>query len=652
MKISGKKSFILILVASILLFFLSYLIGNAIFQNKSYNFMVKYTSNDNIASDDVILVVIDDKSLTELGRWPWKRDRTIQIFDYLEYYTDAKVIAYDAVVMAPDFENPESDRYFFNNVGKYNKLIAGVGFMSENFGDNINEAEYNALLTEKNNIKVIDKRRKKQNKENFYKSFTPFLKEYFKNIKLLGSVNTYQDQDGYIRRIDQLVDYNGSLYPSLGLISYSKYTGINEFTIDNEYITAKNDKYKLKIPVKSDSGIVFSYISFYKTLDGMYSHKKVSASDVIKSLESIKKGEKPILDPAIFKDKAVFVGANANAQALFDIKRTPISDTFAGVDIQATNFNNLIDNVFYTTSSPYYDFAIVLFAFLLVMVFVSLLPVSTALLCASCAMLLYFVFAFIMYDNRFAIGLIMPEIFMVFAIGCGYSYKYLIEGRKKEKIQTAMSKYISKDVMQNVVQNIDSIKLGGKRAEVTVLFADIRGFTSISEQLSPVEVTKILNEYFSELVPIIEQHKGILNKFMGDAILAIFGEPIKNENHPIDAVKCANKMLKKVKLLQEKWLNEGKPKIEIGIGIATGEAFVGNIGSEERLEYTVIGDTVNTASRIENYNKVYRTNFLISEETYLKVQKYVDVIKIREVSIRGKAKKINIYEVLRILDNN
>lgn len=614
--------------------------------------MVKYTSNDNIASDDVILVVIDDKSLTELGRWPWKRDRTIQIFDYLEYYTDAKVIAYDAVVMAPDFENPESDRYFFNNVGKYNKLIAGVGFMSENFGDNINEAEYNALLIEKNNIKVIDKRRKKQNKENFYKSFTPFLKEYFKNIKLLGSVNTYQDQDGYIRRIDQLVDYNGSLYPSLGLISYSKYTGINEFTIDDEYITAKNDKYKLKIPVKSDSGIVFSYISFYKTLDGMYSHKKVSASDVIKSLESIKKGEKPILDPAIFKDKAVFVGANANAQALFDIKRTPISDTFAGVDIQATNFNNLIDNVFYTTSSPYYDFAIVLFAFLLVMVFVSLLPVSTALLCASCAMLLYFVFAFIMYDNRFAIGLIMPEIFMVFAIGCGYSYKYLIEGRKKEKIQTAMSKYISKDVMQNVVQNIDSIKLGGKRAEVTVLFADIRGFTSISEQLSPVEVTKILNEYFSELVPIIEQHKGILNKFMGDAILAIFGEPIKNENHPIDAVKCANKMLKKVKLLQEKWLNEGKPKIEIGIGIATGEAFVGNIGSEERLEYTVIGDTVNTASRIENYNKVYRTNFLISEETYLKVQKYVDVIKIREVSIRGKAKKINIYEVLRILDNN
>ncbi len=652
MEISGKKSFALIFVASILLFFLSYLIGNAIFQNKSYNFMVKYTSNDNIASDDVILVVIDDKSLTELGRWPWKRNRTIQIFDYLEYYTDAKVIAYDAVVMAPDFENPKSDKYFFDNVHKYDKLIAGIGFMNENFGDNIDAAEYNAILTEKSNLKIIDKRRKKQKGENFYKSFTPFLKDYFKNIKLLGSVNTYQDQDGYIRRIDQLVEYNNALYPSLGLIAYSKFTGINEFVLDDEYIRAKNDKYKLKIPIKTDSGIVFSYISFYKTKDGMYSHKKISASDVIKSLENIQQGKKPVLDAEIFKDKAVFVGANANAQALFDIKRTPISDTFAGVDIQATNFNNLIDNKFFTTSSVYYDFAIVVFAFLSVMVFVSVLPVSTALLCASCAMLLYFVFSFIMYDNRIAIGLIMPEIFMLFAIGCGYSFKYLVEGKKKEKIQTAMSKYISKDVMKNVVQNIDSIKLGGKRAEVTVLFADIRGFTSISEKLSPVEVTKILNEYFSELVPIIEQYNGILNKFMGDAILAIFGEPIKNENHPINAVKCANKMLKKVRLLQEKWLNEGKPKIEIGIGIATGDVFIGNIGSEERLEYTVIGDTVNTASRIENYNKVYRTNFLISEETYLKVQKYVDVIKIREVSIRGKAKKINIYEVLRILDDN
>ncbi len=650
MEISGKKSLLLIIITAVVLFFLSYSIGDAIFQNKSYNFMVKYTSADNIPSDDIVLVVIDNKSLNELGRWPWRRDRMLDVFDYFEYYTQAKVVAYDAVIMAPDLENPKADKRFFDNIKKYNKLIAGIGFIDKEF-DNLSIKEnYDRLLPLKSDIKITDFRSEKNKSHSLYKSFTPFLYNYYKNIKYLGSVNTYQDSDGYIRRIDQLVDYKGKLYPSLGLLAYSKYTGIKDFVLSDEYIKGENEHYKLKIPVKNDSGVVYSYISFYKTPDGIYSHKTVSASDVIKSVEQIRKGQKPILRPELFKNKAVFVGASAQAQALYDLKRTPVSNTFAGVDIQATNLNNMLDNNFITKSSILYDFFVVLFMFLAASAFVFVLPVSTALLCISSAMLLYFIFTFFMYDNRVAVGLIMPEVFMLIAIGFGYSLRYLIEGKKKEKIQSAMSKYISKDVMQNVVENIDSIKLGGKRAEVTVLFADIRGFTGISEKLSAVEVTKILNEYFSALVPIIEQHKGILNKFMGDAVLAIFGEPIKNENHPIDAVRCADKMLKKVRALQDKWILEGKPRIEIGIGISTGEVFIGNIGTETRLEYTVIGDTVNTASRIENYNKVYRTNFLISEETYLKVQKYVDVIKIREVSIRGKSKKINIYEVLRIFD--
>ena len=244
----------------------------------------------------------------------------------------------------------------------------------------------------------------------------------------------------------------------------------------------------------------------------------------------------------------------------------------------------------------------------------------------------------------------MPEVFVIVSIACAYSYRYLIEDNKKAKIQKAMGKYLSYDVMQNVVENIDNISLGGKRANITVLFADIRNFTSISESMDADSVSKILNEYFSALVPIIEEHNGVLNKFMGDAVLAIFGEPKKSNNHALDAVKCADKMLKKVKYLQDKWLEEGKPRIEIGIGISTGEAFIGNIGSQERLEYTVIGDTVNTASRIENYNKVYRTNFLISESTYDKVKDFVDVITIKNVVIRGKANKINLYEVIRLVD--
>jgi len=649
MEISHKKSLILLTVASVVVFFLVYLIGYTIFQYKSYNFMMKQTSVNKVASDDIILVVIDNKSLVKLGRWPWKRTRFLEIFDYLENYTECKAYGFDAIIIAPDTDHPEIDREFSNKIGEYKKLIAGVGFMYDDFKEEANKEFYNEILPSKHNIKFIDKRSEKYRVNSKYNSFTPFLKEYFYNVNNLGSVNTRQDADGYIRKVDQIIQYNGELYPSLALFMYSKVTGIDEFTLTDKYIIGQKGKYTLKMPISNDKGAAYSNIAYYRTDDGVYSHKEISASDVIESLKNIKEGHEPVIDPEIFKDKIVFVGSNANSQALADVKRTPVSDTFAGLDIQATNFNNIYKNEFFTEVSPIYDFVVILTVFLLVLLLICTLPIPVALMCTSLVMFLYFIFTFIMYDNRIGVGLILPEVFILIAIGFGYSYRYLVEGRKKEKIQSAMGKYISKDVMQNVVSNIDSVKLGGKRACVTVLFADIRGFTSISEQLSAEEVTNILNEYFSAIAPIIEKHNGILNKFMGDAILAVFGEPIKNENHAIDAVRCADCILKKVRQLQSKWLNEGKPKIEIGVGISTGEAFVGNIGSEERLEYTVIGDTVNTASRIENYNKVYKTKFLISEETFLRVQKYVDVIKIREVSIRGKAKKINIYEVLRIM---
>jgi len=211
-----------------------------------------------------------------------------------------------------------------------------------------------------------------------------------------------------------------------------------------------------------------------------------------------------------------------------------------------------------------------------------------------------------------------------------------------------MGKYMSQDVMKHVIRDIDNLGLGGKRAIVSVLFSDIRGFTSMSEQMTPQEVSEILNEYFTEMEPIITNYNGVINKFIGDAVMAIFGEPIQDKNHAENAVKCACAMLQKVRELQIKWAKEGKPKIEIGVGIATGEVFVGNIGSINRMEYTVIGDTVNLASRLESYNKIYKTKLLISPATYDEVKNIVDVIKISDVEIRGKANKMNIYEVLKI----
>ncbi|MBQ4647108.1 MAG: adenylate/guanylate cyclase domain-containing protein [Candidatus Gastranaerophilales bacterium] len=619
-------------------------------QLKSYNIMSKLTLNNKTPSNEVLLVAIDDKSLHEIGRWPWKREYYLEIFDYFENYTNAKLMGYDGLIMAPDSEHPQSDKKFFNSIGKFKKLIAGVAFSYADFEKGIDKNYYNNLLKTKSDIKIIDKRSKKYKEKSNFKSFTVLQKDYFNNINALGAVNMPEDTDGYIRRADQITNYEGYFFPSMAFNLYSKYTGIKEFLLTDKYIYGFSDKYTLKIPTETRFGAISNYVSFYKTSDGVYSHQKYSASDIIKSYRAIKKGEKPILDSALFDNKVIFIGANAQAQALADIKRTPISEVFSGLDIQATNFDNLLTNNFFRMTSPLYNFVICTLMFVLIFILVSTMPIVTAMLSSVCIMFAYLFFAMFMYYHKIALSLILPEMFVVVAIACAYSYRYLIEGNKKEKFQKAMGKYLSREVMQNVVENIDNIQLGGKRADITVLFADIRNFTSISENMDAGSVTSILNEYFSALVPIIEEYGGVLNKFMGDAVLAIFGEPKKDENHALVAVKCASKMLKKVKHLQDKWIDEGKPKIEIGIGISSGEAFIGNIGSQDRLEYTVIGDTVNTASRIENYNKVYKTNFLISEETYKRVKNKVDVITINNVMIRGKASRMTIYEVIRLVN--
>ncbi|MBQ8634856.1 adenylate/guanylate cyclase domain-containing protein [bacterium] len=649
MEFKQKNTKFLFLVFAFI-FLVVYALTSNFLQLKSYNIMNKITVNNRLASDDVLLVVIDDKSLHEIGRWPWKREYYLEIFDYFENYTNAKFMGYDGLIMAPDLEHPQSDKKFFNSIGKFSKLTAGVAFSYSEFEKGIDGKYYDDLLKTKTDIKVIDKRSKKYKEQSEFKSFTVLQKQYFNNIKALGSVNVPEDVDGYIRKASQFYDYKGFLFPSLAFEMYSKYTGIKEFILTDKYVYGFSQNHTLKIPSESQKGFITNYISYYKTSDGVYSHKKYSASDIIKSYRAIKKGEKPLLDSSEFDNKVIFIGANANAQALADVGRTPVSENFSGLDIQATNFDNLINNNFFRTTSSAYNFLTCVLIFILIFMLVNAMPIVSALLSSVCIMFAYLFFAMFMYYNKLALSLILPELFVIVAIACAYSYRYLIEDNKKVKIQKAMGKYLSHEVMQNVVENIDNIALGGKRADITVLFADIRNFTSISENMDAGSVTMILNEYFSALVPIIEEHNGVLNKFMGDAVLAIFGEPKKNDNHALDAVKCAYKMLKKVKYLQDKWMDEGKPKIEIGIGISSGEAFIGNIGSQDRLEYTVIGDTVNTASRIENYNKVYKTNFLISEETYKRVKEKVDVITINNVMIRGKASRMTIYEVIRLVD--
>lgn len=652
-KLKSKLFFINSFLIHILLSIVVILVSWQIFEPNAYNFMIKNFSARKAGSQDIVVIVIDDKSIAH-HRWPWKRELYGEIFEYLNTYGKPKIIGYDAILSTLDDENPQSDKNFFNTLKKINNVVVGFSPLVEKYPPEIDGELYSKNFTKKFQVHINDYRKSAYPSK--YQSISRFPEPYFNAVKFSGSVNTTQDpSNGYLLIADQIVSVQKNRYPSLALRMYMLMNNANELSVYPKGAMDANkiviDKTGLAIPSFDSPNAIYSYTHFYKTLDNSeYSHKKYSAIDLITSLEEIKAGKKPTIDPAVFKDKIVFVGANAKAAALGleDALPTPILQKHPGVDIQATNLDNLINNQFIRQSSFGVDLLIILIFSIATFAIISRFSFFKSLGILITLAFGYMGISALCFINDIAVNVITPLAIQLITMIFAYSYSFILEGKNKEKIKNAMGRYLSQDIMKNVVKNIDDIKLGGKRANVTVLFADIRGFTSMSERMTAEEVSVILNEYFTEIEPIITKYNGVINKFIGDAVMAIFGDPIQDLKHPENAVRCAYEMLKKVEQLQDKWLMEGKPKIEIGIGINTGEAFVGNIGSEKRLEYTVIGDTVNLASRIESYNKVYRTNFLISSSTYSYVSTIADVIKISEVQIRGKAKKMDIYEVLRI----
>ena len=392
-----------------------------------------------------------------------------------------------------------------------------------------------------------------------------------------------------------------------------------------------------------------------KVMKSIKRQEKVDASAFSCELMSIgdvfeKQGKKPVVDPSIFDGKIIVIGANVPAgTGLNDNKNTPIVSNHPGVDIQATAIDNIIHNDFLNIIPDGINLLITLLGMLIVYGIIRMYDLFRSITFSIAIIASYLIISYICFYFGTVINVITPVVMFIVTMLIAYTHKFVLENRSKEKVKSAMGKYMSEDVMKRVIMNIDNLGLGGKKATVTVLFADIRGFTSMSETMSAQQVSEILNEYFTEMEPIITKYNGIINKFIGDAVMAIFGEPIQDKNHASNAVRCGYEMLQKVKELQKKWAAEDKPKIEIGIGINTGEVFVGNIGSVNRMEYTVIGDTVNLASRLESYNKVYKTKMLISSSTYAATKSFIDVIKISDVEIRGKSHKMNIYEVLKVI---
>lgn len=223
---------------------------------------------------------------------------------------------------------------------------------------------------------------------------------------------------------------------------------------------------------------------------------------------------------------------------------------------------------------------------------------------------------------------------------------YRTEEKSRKWITSVFGKYVSPIVIDNLIKNPDSLNLGGEKRNITIFFSDIRGFTSISERLDPEELVSLLNGYLTEMTSIIINNQGLVDKYMGDAIMAFWGAPLDQPNHAEMACLSSLEMINKLKELQNKWKKEGILSLDIGIGLNSGNAVVGNMGSSSRFDYTAMGDNVNLASRMEGLNKIYDTKIIITEKTYKNVKDKFETRKLDVVRVKGKKKPILIYELL------
>jgi adenylate cyclase len=347
----------------------------------------------------------------------------------------------------------------------------------------------------------------------------------------------------------------------------------------------------------------------------------------------------------VFRDKIVFVGVTA--AGLFDVFETPFArGKMPGIQIHAAVADDILSSRFMRPAGGAARVFIVLVCALAVGVIATLIPAWYA---AAATIILAAALAWIStaaFGGGLWINLSQPVLAMALALFGGVSYQYFVEGREKRQVKRLFGRYVSKDIYDQLVANPTLAQLGGQRREMTVLFSDIRGFTTVSESGEPEDIVAVLNVYFTRMVDVVFKHKGTLDKFVGDMVMALFGAPLDDPDHADHAVEAALEMIEELQRLNVEWQKEGRPALDIGVGINTGPMIAGNIGSEAIMSYTVIGDSVNLGSRLESLNKNYGTRIIISEATRSRLKGNYVFRPLGDVVVKGKTRAVPIFEVV------
>ncbi|MCU7835830.1 MAG: adenylate/guanylate cyclase domain-containing protein [gamma proteobacterium symbiont of Taylorina sp.] len=342
-----------------------------------------------------------------------------------------------------------------------------------------------------------------------------------------------------------------------------------------------------------------------------------------------------------FKDKVVLVGVT-NVSG--DILPSPIAQETSGVVIHAHAIDMLINNNLLIIPPFAFVFILNFFIAFLVVYFSSKKGLKTAIFLSSLVFLFYSIANLLSFNKNILLPYVAPCILIFWSFGVSFFYRFVTEERSKRRLAKFFRSYVNEQVVKEILISDKPIALEGKREKICILFADIRNFTTYSENLPPEYVVKVLNEYFSAMTEVILEHNGTVDKFIGDGLMAFFGAPLYVENPTLEAVKASLKMRLRLKELNLKWETEGHEQLDNGIGLHTGYALVGNIGSDMKMDYTAIGDSVNTASRVEGVTKTIGVPILLTGDAHKEVKDLVICDPKGDVPLKGRS-NIFVYEV-------
>ena len=623
---------------------------SSIYENKTIDIRTQLCRKEVPLTDEIAIILIDESSLQAMneiaGRWPWPRYIHAELIDYLA------LCGAESIVMDILFtENQLQDANEITDINSNDLKLAistqnaGNVFhaaeLATDFEDEINTEQLNQPLpdgfAEKFSIKTVSE--EELPSQNVY--IIPF-KELNDAADSIGIVSFASDKDRVNRREKLLFNYHGNYFPSHGLApAFKKLSGKQAYLTDNALSIETNDDKSIRIPLSENS-------KYYVNMYGQYN--KFSYSGVIESMIKVQNGvtEDLMVPPEEFTGKIVYVGASA--AATFDIKNTAIGKEVPGVFLHASICGNILTGDFLKFCGPLINF--IPFSILLSLTVFSILYMKKAIMQIYFPIImlaLYLVIAVILFNGNIVLKIATPSFTIFLSYLASFTYISFTEGKEKRKVKNILGQYVSPAMLSEVLGNSSEEYLKaevGTKENLTIFFSDIRGFTTISERYPVEKVVETLNSYLSRMVDIIFEHSGTLDKFIGDAVVAFWGAPVKFDDHHYKAVISAVRMIQALEDLNIENRDKDLPELKIGIGIHTDDVILGNIGSTKKLDYTVIGDGVNLTSRLEGLTKAYFSTILISQTTYEKVHEQICCRIADYVKVKGKDEPIIIYDVL------